>query len=258
MGKIKRMVKTAIVNLFAANYRQIKDLLRVRGVKGFDLVRTGDMSDGAYVMLDDFKEDGVAYSFGIGNDISWDEWIIGKGYSVYAFDHTIDSLPHENSKIKWLKMGIQGHDDEENRMISLNTVFDRYTSESGNTIVKMDIEGYEWEALETLSKDKLKSVSQISMELHGLTGLRTSRIIKVLEKIRETHTPIWIHGNNNAGKMKIGGDVLPQLLEVTFVNNEEYELYDIQYDCPTDLDRKNIENKDEIILNDWGTIQREK
>jgi hypothetical protein len=49
---------------------------------GPSLVRVGGNRDGGYVMLNEFPDDSVAYSFGIGEDISWDADIAKKNIEV--------------------------------------------------------------------------------------------------------------------------------------------------------------------------------
>ena len=64
-------------------------------------VLIGDKSGGCYVLLDDFKNIKIAYSFGIGNLISFDKALADKGINVYMYDHTINSLPYQHTKFLW-------------------------------------------------------------------------------------------------------------------------------------------------------------
>ena len=48
--------------------------------------------DGGYILLDDFHEGSIAYSFGISTDVTWDKEMASRGYDVFMYDHTIDKL----------------------------------------------------------------------------------------------------------------------------------------------------------------------
>ena len=67
----------------------MRPYLRIRHT---DVVRIGRDYDGGYVMADP-GEDGIAYSFGIGNDVSWDSGMARRGYEIFMYDITIDSPP---------------------------------------------------------------------------------------------------------------------------------------------------------------------
>lgn len=64
----------------------------------------GRKADGGYVLLDDFENIKIAYSFGIDADIYFDKDLADRGIDVYMYDHTINSLPYENPKFHWKKL----------------------------------------------------------------------------------------------------------------------------------------------------------
>lgn len=43
------------------------------------LVRVGKADDGGYIMLDDYADSKIAYSFGIADDVSWDKAFVNAG-----------------------------------------------------------------------------------------------------------------------------------------------------------------------------------
>ena len=69
-------------------------------------VLVGEPYDAGYVLLDDFSDIKIAYSFGIEREISFDKALADKGIDVYMYDHTINRLPYENPKFHWQKIGI--------------------------------------------------------------------------------------------------------------------------------------------------------
>ena len=66
-----------------------------------------------YVCMDELVEDirnenCIVYSFGIGEDWSFEEAIAGIGCNVYAYDPTIDQPNFLSEKIKFEKLGVIG------------------------------------------------------------------------------------------------------------------------------------------------------
>ncbi|MBQ4430570.1 MAG: hypothetical protein II877_03625, partial [Synergistaceae bacterium] len=125
-------------------YDELQELLHVGKAVGFGLVRVGRDNDGGYVMLDDFGG-GIAYSFGIAGDVSWDKDMASRGYDVYMYDHTIDGLPEDNPRFHWSKLGISDGMTHDGRLKSLEELIASNGHEGKhNMILKMDVEGAEW------------------------------------------------------------------------------------------------------------------
>lgn len=242
---------------------RVKNYLRVYKAREYSLVRVGDggrSNDGAYVMLDDFGVGGTAYSCGLGTEIWWDECMIEKGYRVHGFDHTIDSLPEMHSGLDWHRIGISDKDDEANSLLSLKSITERWGNDSGEDncdrrrILKMDIEGCEWDAFYSAPSEVLKKFDQITLELHALSDPYRKNL-RVLKKLKKTHNPVWIHANN-VGRLKKGLVDIPSELEVTYASKDRYKFDKTTYNSPIDIDKKNSEARDEIYLRDWGTKRR--
>jgi hypothetical protein len=62
--------------------------------------------DGAYVILDDFKDIKIVYSFGISRNIQFDKALTDRGIDVFMYDHSIKKLPYNKPRFHWLKIGI--------------------------------------------------------------------------------------------------------------------------------------------------------
>jgi hypothetical protein len=75
----------------------------------------------------------------------------------------------------------------------------RWKTRSGKTatpagaIIKMDIEGGEWDSLLAASDELLASIPQIAMELHGFDD---PKIVKVLRKLKRNFYLVNLHFNN--------------------------------------------------------------
>jgi hypothetical protein len=91
-------------------------------------------ADGGYVMLSSFKENGIAYSFGISNDVTWDNIMAELGYNIWQYDHTINALPYERKEFHWFKEGISGEDLSDKPLKSLNDKVEGIMSQNGKII----------------------------------------------------------------------------------------------------------------------------
>ena len=86
----------------------IYHLISPKKVVGKNRILLGDKYDGYYVLLDDFDNIKIAYSFGISKNIQFDKALADKGIDVFMYDHTINSLPYQNPKFHWKKLGLCG------------------------------------------------------------------------------------------------------------------------------------------------------
>lgn len=237
-------------------FELIKKLCAVKRTVGYELVRAGQKYDGGYIMLNDFRNSDIAYSFGIECDVSWDEWIARRGINVYCYDHTIEQLPKRNRRLHFNKIGIAGNDCKENNLLSMETILkkDQHEKKKG-IILKMDVEGAEWDFIHSVSFDVLKQFSQIIFELHEITNINNKEfIINALQKINKTHQAIWIHANNGGGVEKAGEILMPRVIEVTYANRNRYVFEPTEYNCPLPIDRPNVKAYKEIELKGWGSI----
>lgn len=246
-------------------YKRTKEIVRLlepKSIKSNHLLRIGKKNDGGYVMYDNdlFKTCKIAYSFGISNDTSWDDSIANLGKSVYMYDHTIDKLPSQNPNFNFFKIGLTGSLKARNlktieELISLNN-----HQNENNLIMKMDIEGCEWDVFNATSSSTLSQFSQITLELHNLTPYLDQSnfklVIDVLNKINLTHQSIHIHANSDISVPHMMNNlVLPELLEVTFIRRDGLDCALLETDLiyPTAIDESTFVNYPDMFLGRFST-----
>jgi len=179
-----------------------------------------------------------------------------------------------------------------NHTINLHDLINRYN----NVFLKMDIEGCEWEWLSAMDENTLNKISQIAIELHGITNTSyhhnfnfncfnttIDEKISCIEKLNKTHYMIHAHGNN-ADKTSYNG--IPNVIQITFVNKKYFiddpslnrnPLPDKNLDFPNektvpDIDLNfypfvnnvlenpfliNVQEKTEYDVNDYISIQKQ-
>jgi len=237
----------------------IYHLLVPKKVVGKERILIGGKGDGSYILLNDFKNIKIAYSFGIGKSIQFDKYLADKGIDVYMYDHTINSLPFNNTKFHWKKIGITGLNNKTDKYLKSleELIIENNHSSEENMILKLDIEFAEWESLRDLSSKILRQFKYILIEYH----FNEDRIINetllyynVLKKLYDTHQPFYLRCNNPYLIVNFGNNRFCQFLEVSYIIKKDNEfttdpsIYPIKefdyYDCS-----KYISKKGEMNLN---------
>lgn len=237
-------------------FHALKQCLRAERPAGeASLIRLGKAYDGGYVLLDDFAEDMRVYSFGIFNDASFEKDLAERGLQIYMYDHTIVGLPEKHDHFHFNKTGISHIDEPENSKLSMKTLLSN-NGDLGNNrlILKMDVEGAEWDFLENTPSEILNQFLQITFELHRLTdGAHAERNIRCLNKLNMTHQVVWIHANNFGHVEKADADLeVPAYLEITYLNKSVYWTKSGSCSFPLDIDMPDYPSVEEYLMGDWG------
>jgi hypothetical protein len=218
---------------------------------GFDKIRLGRDHDGGYVMLDDFEDVRAALSFGIDGECSWDIDIAAHGIDVYQFDHTVDGPPTANHRFRFFKKRIAATASglAENLGSALAKV---PPSDTNRAILKIDIEGSEWEVLDAASVEELSRFSQLLGEFHdfhkAFDPAWRGTAQRVMTKLRSVFEVVHVHGNNYAPVHVIANIPIPEGLELTFANRAMYTFDASSEIFPTTLDQPNCEIHPDIFL----------
>lgn len=226
-------------------------------VEGAKYSRVGKDFDGGYVMLEDFEAATVdaAYSFGIADDVSWDEEIADRGIDVFMYDHTIDQLPTVHPRFQYFKLGITG----EKKDVDLKTLNDILTqnghAQHRNLIMEMDIEGCEWDVFQHAELDVIDQFSQIVIEFHGLVAAAYDHealmtVVSVLKKINKTHQSVHVHANGSTIPLLIGGLALSDVMEVTYLRRGggKHKFVPNTRQFPTELDQPTYQGGHDVYL----------
>lgn len=243
------------------NEKEMEDfrqLLHIKNVIGKNLVRIGQDNDGGYIMLDDFLHKGVAYSFGINNDVSWDAAMADRGYDIFMYDHTIQKLPYIRDEFHFFQYGIA---ETEKKDLNLNSLHNFIRMNGHNQcphmILKMDVEGAEWAVLEEISSQILSQFDQMVFEFHRIcdTEKDRNRILDILKKLNVTHQVIHVHANNYCIPKWDGKRGWAYAYEVTYVNRELYNFEEpINIDLPISIDMPCNPDMPELALGNWNHI----
>lgn len=236
-------------------FSELRELLLVKKInKDCELIRVGRNNDGGYLMLDDFSSCKIAYSFGISDDISWDNDIANKSIDVFQYDPTIFNIPEYNDRFHFFKVGIAGADNFEIHMLTLETILKINGHDNKqNMILKMDVEGAEWECIESTPEDVFNKFDQLVFEMHGITDeSNRTKIVSSIKKISRTHQLVWIHGNNYSKAEQADGIIVPDCIEVLYLNRQKYCFESSSCVFPYELDQPNNNRLFDFDMGNWG------
>ena len=171
--------------------------------------------DGGYVILDSPLGARHLLGYGVDKDVTFENQVTEKwGIEAHVFDHTITTLPQMNPRVTYVHEGIGPTDEAP--LFSLATHVARYVPDGADYILKMDVEGAEWDVLATAD---LSRVTQLILEIHDLQ-VDHSEIIK---KINEKFFLVHVHGNNHHNQPWIYIDRvhrMPRYLECSWVRRD--------------------------------------
>lgn len=222
-------------------------------VEGYEEgVRLGNAYDGGYVIpkkvLPLVEK---VYSYGIGNDISFEKAVVELGIPVVGYDHTIDKLPEDWREIIFHKNGLaskagQDVDTFEHHLQQNNDV-------AKKILLKIDIDGAEWDVIDQIVDQFSSNIVALVLEAHDLYRfLKMPRYAKVLTHLESRFTLCHIHGNNFRGSVYIGRKRIPSVCELTFINNSLVTAKAIRKNSlPGIYDFPNNKKKKDIVLNFW-------
>jgi glycosyltransferase involved in cell wall biosynthesis len=221
-----------------------------RRAVGRNKIRVGNKAgDGGYVMLDDFSGIVGAISAGIGSDVSWDMEIADRGIDVFQFDHTVTGSPVAHDRFHFFRHRISPQDTNDSE--SIQTVIGRLPDE-GQLILKIDIEGAEWDVLDVATVDDLGRVAQFVGEFHGFSNVIKNdwreRVTRVMTKLNSVFQIVHVHGNNWSPFNMVANVPFPDVIELTLVNRSLYQFEDTDEIYPTSIDRPNHEHRPDIFL----------
>lgn len=239
-------------------FREVHSLLKMHSIVDQDvsICRVGGDEDGGYIMARPYSREFIAYSFGIGKNVSWDKQMAEAGYQVYQYDHTIRKLPQTHPNFHWKKVGITAGKDTKNLYTFRNLLRQNGHEKEKGMVLKMDIEGCEWEIFNEIDTQILNRFDQIVIELHRVSNLKKKKyILKALRKITNSFAVIHIHGCNYSSVNYCNNFITPDTLEVTFVNCNRFNVIPDGRLLPCNLDRPDNPNVPDIWLGKWNDIE---
>ena len=217
-------------------------------VKDRGFHRFGRELDGGYVMIDDLSMARAAISCGIATEVSWDREMAERGLIVHQFDHTVEASPEQHQNFRFRKLAIRSA--AATGEITIPGIVAELGPDASGSILKIDIEGSEWDVFAAIEPQVLTHFSQIVVEFHDLHYL-PQFIDKAEQAVRNLCTDFFVvhvHANNHEACYSIGGVIVPRVIEITFANRRVFESAPCTRNFPTEWDRQNNPHRPDIYL----------
>jgi hypothetical protein len=221
------------------------------------LIRIGPDKDGGYLLPDDLEDIKYCFSPGVANCSDFELDMATRGMQVFLADRSVDGPAAEDSRFHFIKKYVASTTSQGDGLITLD---DWYTSVLGpvsdsapEAVLQMDIEGSEYEVLHNLSDSLQNRFRIIIIEFHRLHQLvdrfSFGWMSQALRKLLRTHTVVHIHPNNIKQRvLHYGGLKVPDLMEITFLRNDRFQIIDRPLVFPHPLDRRCVLTEPELVL----------
>ena len=160
--------------------------------------RFGSANDGGYVMCENLIGPiDAAYSYGVGPNADWD-CDVSKQYRVrvHQYDCFDPARPTCDSGTFVFHDECIGNQTATRERRTFDTL-ENQIRKNGDTgrhfVIKIDIEGAEWDALLATPDELLTAAPQMAMEMHGYND---PKILDVLRKLKQNFYVVNLHFNN--------------------------------------------------------------
>lgn len=221
-----------------------------------NLKRYGNDADGGYVLDSRITPETVCLSLGISNEVSFDLEISKLISRLEMYDFSISGLPLEVPKSTFHRLGISSVPRE--GFIPLEDAIERLES-SASVILKMDIEGDEWDSLATCNRLVLERCTQIVVEFHNLQSLPLrpdfDSLMDQFSQQMANFAVVNVHGNNWDSFHIIHGVPVPNVIEVTYLRRDWLESLESSFNNRgRNLNLANNPTRPDLILESFKRI----
>lgn len=213
------------------------------------LIRMGPDGDGGYLVPDDLDGIQACFSPGVSSISGFELECAEKGMDVHMADASVDSPADQHPRFHFRKSFI-GNRTEGDFVTMDDWIAEAIGERQGDLILQMDIEGWEFRALNAISEENLQRFRIIIMEFHGLDYLLPYKI-RTFRKILKNHSCVHIHPNNCCEPAEIGGVCIPRMMEFTFYRNDRIKTREFESRYPHPLDRDNTSNPTMVLPDHW-------
>ena len=202
-----------------ATRQRLFELIQPVAIMNCDLKRFGEPNDGGYALcanLLSFSQG--AYSYGISGYDGWgcdvSTAIKAKVHQYDCFDTRQPACPSGEPVFHAECVAASSVTDNGKVFDSIDSQITRNGDAGKNLVVKMDVEGAEWDSLLGASESTLSRIDQLAIEFHYVGD---PKFVKVLERLKQHFYVAHLHFNNFS--CRTGIEPFPALAyEVLFVS----------------------------------------
>ena len=211
---------------------------------GKELIRIGADGDGGYLIPNDLV--GIEYCFspGVSTRSHFEEHLANLKIRSFLADYSVVAPPISRPEFTFDQKFLGAID--QGIFFTLSTWKNKYLEGyTGDLLLQMDIEGYEYEVILSAPPDLLNQFRIIVIELHFLDKLfdrfAFGLISTCFDKLLQFFHVVHIHPNNCCGAVRKGDVEVPRVIEVTFLNKRRVGQIKRATAFPHALDKDNID-----------------
>lgn len=190
---------------------------------GYALMRIGYPHDGGYLIPDALN--GIKYCFspGVSGETELEDQLVEKGMECFLLDGSVDSPKFKHPEhIHFEKMYLKKEDSANSW--SLDTWKKKSIADyKGDLFLQMDIEGYEYEVLDSVSEELLSQFRIMVVEFHELQAIANGTWLNIFDKICNQFHVVHLHPNNfhlKSSNAIVGDLEIPRVMEMTFMRKD--------------------------------------
>jgi len=216
--------------------------------------RVGRIYDGGYVLMEEYLGDiEVLYSYGVEYDTYFEKDFKMRNPNtlIRLYDFSVGYVPYE-SRFYFYKEGLGPKDDPVNKLGTLETHLKKNGDLGKRKMLKVDIEGAEWDSFDQIDESLLKEFDHLVMELHDL-GKDVELQNRVMSKINSLFYIYHVHANNWQPITNFEeGLKIPSTVEISCIRKDLVESARVsKQKFPGRLDAPNKGDVKDIPLNFW-------
>lgn len=255
----------ASIGYFGASPRSSREdvLAAIRPLRamnsGIPLKRMGGDNDGGYLVPDCL--DGLSFCFspGVSDNSSFELECANLGMDVFMADASVEGAAESHERFTFIKKYIDSYSHDE--FVSFQDWFDSSgVSPDKEGILQMDIEGFEYRVLPSVTSGILRKFRVIVLELHEVHLLWSrpflDRFADLFSRIGQDFACVHVHANNCHPVVSCEGIGLPMTIEITLLRKDHLkQAADVNHAVvfPHVLDQPNLAHKSEIKLgSEWS------
>lgn len=217
------------------------------------LIRLGPTGDGGYLVPDCLDGIQACFSPGVCDVSGFEKDCADRGMKVFMADASVEHAAEEHELFTFSKKYIGAFCDS--TFMSMDSwVNQSLTSSESDLMLQMDIEGFEYESIFSVSEGLMRRFRIIALELHWLDQFWNKPFFELasraIRKLLHTHVCVHIHPNNESDFEERFDLLLPLAMEFTFVRRE-LATREHRSDFPHRLDFDNTNRPSQVLPRCW-------
>jgi hypothetical protein len=200
-----RLTTTTVEDPVPSDPRQLRErlfrLLQPVRLVNCELKRFGEPNDGGYILCGNLLGDvQSAYSYGISG---FDGWGCEVSTQLKVRTHQYDCFdtrlpkpcPSGDTEFHAECVAAKSFTESNRIFDSMERQFAKNGDSRKRLVVKMDVEGAEWDSLLEASDETLDQIDQLAIEMHYVEN---PQYVRVVERLKQRFHVAHLHFNNNS------------------------------------------------------------